>query len=222
MLFKIICLIAFLTIFAFADELKHVKLQLRWLHQFQFAGYYMAVEKGFYKDMGLDVEIIEGFKKHSTTEVLEKRADFGVGNAGIVYERLNGKKVVSLATVFQHSPNIWLIRKDSNISYIEDLIGKKLMMTKTDENIELLAMFVNEGIPLDKLNIIESSYNLDDLIDRKVDAFNTYYSNEPFFLEQKGIEYTILQPHTYGMDFYSDCLFTSEEFLNKNPEVKKV
>jgi ABC-type nitrate/sulfonate/bicarbonate transport system substrate-binding protein len=62
-----------------SQELKPIKLQLKWLHQFQFAGYYAAKEKGFYKDAGFDVEILQGNALNPPVgNVLEGKADFGV------------------------------------------------------------------------------------------------------------------------------------------------
>lgn len=199
---------------------EHVTLQLRWLHQFQFAGYYMALHKGYYREAGLDVTIVEakGAEHHPVDEVLCGKAHYGIGNAGILAERLSGKPLVALASLFQTSPNVWILRKDSNISTIVDLADKRLMMTKNIENTELLALFSNEGFDISKLTILESSYNIHDLIDKKVDAFNGYITNEPYYLEQQGIEYTIVDPRKYGVDFYSDILFTSQKELNEHPK----
>lgn len=210
------CLI-FLPFSLFGIE--HITLQLRWLHQFQFAGYYMAKYKGYYQDVGLDVTIKEANNdhRHPLTEVLSNRAEYGVGNAGLIAERIQGKPVVALAVLFQTSPNVWILRKDSDIATIVDLANKRLMMTKNIENTELLALFSNEGIDIAKLDIVESSFNIDDLIDKKVDAFNGYSTNEPYYLEQKGVEYTIIDPRRYGIDFYSDTLFTSQNELKEHP-----
>lgn len=199
---------------------EHVTLQLRWFHQFQFAGYYMAQHKGYYKDAGLDVTILEanGAHRHPTLEVLSDRAQYGIGNAGLVAERIEGKPLVVLASFFQTSPSVWIMRKDSGIATVGDLADKKLMMTKNIENTELLALFGAEGIKTEKLNIIESSFDINDLIEKKVDAFNGYSTNEPYYLMEKGIEYNLIEPRKYGVDFYSDSLFTSQKELRKHPE----
>ncbi len=204
----------------FGKFLEDVTLQLRWLHQFQFAGYYMAKEKGYYRDAGLNVTILEANDQHPhpVEEVVSGRAQYGIGNAGLINERQNGKPVVALAALFQMSPNVWILRKDSGVSTIIELATKRLMMTKNIENTELMALFKNEGIDINKLNLIESSFNIDDLIQGKVDAYNGYATNEPYYLKQQGIEYTTIDPRKYGVDFYSDCLFTSDAELSKNPE----
>jgi diguanylate cyclase (GGDEF)-like protein len=63
-----------------------------------------------------------------------------------------------------------------------------------------------------------SSYAIEDLASGKVDAFNSYLTNEPFYLQQQGIDYVVISPSTYGIDFYSDILFTSEAELADHPE----
>lgn len=183
----------------FSTTLEPVTLQLRWLHQFQFAGYYIAKEKGYYRDAGLDVTIKEANRLHSSPveEVISNRAQYGIGNSGLLNERSKGKPVVVLAAIFQTSPNVWLMRKDSHISTVVDLVHKRLMMTKNIENTELLALFHTEGINYNKLDIVESSFNINDLITRKVDAFNAYVTNEPYYLQQQGIEYTTINPRKY-------------------------
>ncbi|MFH0709819.1 MAG: diguanylate cyclase [Pseudomonadota bacterium] len=212
--------ILILPSFLFGKPLEDITLQLRWLHQFQFAGYYMAKEKGYYRKAGLNVTILEANDKHPhpVEEVIEGRAQYGVGNSGLINERLNGKPVVVLAALFQTSPNVWILRKDSHISSIIDMVDKRLMMTKNIENAELLALFYNEGINIDKLNIIESTFNIDELISRKVDAFNGYSTNEPYYLKQQGIDYVTIDPRKYGVDFYSDCLFTSDNEVSQYPQ----
>lgn len=204
----------------FGEPLEKISLQLRWLHQFQFAGYYMAKEKGYYRAAGLDVTIVEANEKHPypVEEVVSGRAHYGIGNSGLINERLNGKPIVVLAALFQNSPNIWILRKDSNISTIVDMANKRLMMTKNIENAELVALFYNEGINVDKLNVIDSTFNINDLISKKVDAYNGYSTNEPYALKQQGIDYVTIDPRKYGVDFYSDCLFTSDNELSQHPQ----
>ncbi len=196
-----------------------VDLQLRWRHQFQFAGYYAAVEKGYYREEGLDVRLHAGDPAHQPVqEVLSGRSQYAEGNSEILYKRLQGKPLVALAAIFQHSPSVLLVRKDSGIETVHDLIGKKIMLMNIDEDADFLTMFLNEGIPLSKLDIIASSYNLDDLVKGKVDAFNAYLSNEPYYLKQLNIAYTIFDPSNYRVDFYSDILFTSESELQNHPK----
>lgn len=196
-----------------------IHLQLRWHHQFQFAGYYAALEKGYYKAAGLDVIIHEGTpEKKPLQEVLQGHAQYGEANSELLLERLRGAPLVALAAIYQHSPSVLIARKDAGIFSPDDLVGKKIMLLDKTVDADFVAMFNNEGIDISRLHVIPSSYEIRDLIDGKVDAFNSYLSNEPYFLKQQGVEFTVLNPRNYGIDFYSDILFTTENELKHHPE----
>jgi len=195
-----------------------VNLQLRWHHQFQFAGYYAALEKGFYGEAGLDVRIHEGAPGRTPVdEVLAGRAQYGEANSELLYRRLQGAPLVALAVIFQHSPSVLLTRRDSGIRSPQDLVDKRVMLIGNVTDADLQAMFLNEGIALQQLTILPSSYDINDLVTGKIDAFNAYLTNEPFTLLQRGIPYQVIEPLNYGIDFYSDILFTSEAEIAEHP-----
>jgi diguanylate cyclase (GGDEF)-like protein/PAS domain S-box-containing protein len=203
----------------FSASADPIHLQLRWHHQFQFAGYYAALEKGYYKAAGLDVIIDEGTpEKKPVQEVLQGHAQYGEANSELLLERLRGAPLIALAAIYQHSPSVLIARKDAGISSPDDLVGKKIMLLNQTVDADFVAMFNNEGIDTSRLHIIPSSYEIRDLVDGKVDAFNSYLSNEPYFLKQQGVEFNVLNPRSYGVDFYSDILFTTEDELKHHPE----
>lgn len=196
-----------------------VNIQLRWHHQFQFAGYYAALEKGYYRDEGIQVNLRIGDPSHQPVEeVLSGHSEYAAGNSEVLYQRLQGKPLVALATIFQHSPSVLMTLKSSGIKTVHDLIGKKVMLANRYEDADFLTMLLNEGITFSQLEILPSSYQFSDLISGKVDAFNAYTTNEPYLLEQNNIAYNIIDPSTYRIDFYSDIFFTSEDELTNNPE----
>ena len=202
----------------FADA-EPIHLQLRWHHQFQFAGYYAAIEQGYYREAGLDVVIHPGSPGVTpVAEVLTGRAHYGVANSELLLQRLRGQPLVALASIFQHSSSILLSRKERCATTPHDLIGRKVMLMDRQVDADFLAMFKNEGIADSAIELLPSSYQISDLAEGKVDAFNAYRTNEPFYLTQQGIGYCVLDPRNYGVDFYSDILFTSEEELRQHPE----
>jgi len=214
-------LIPIIFIFSSAPifAVEHIVLQLRWHNQFQFAGYYAALEKGYYHQAGLNVEIVEGQPdKKPIIEVLSGNAHYGVGNSEVLLSRLEGSPLVALAVIFQHSPSVLISKRSSQISTPHDLIGKSVMMINEGIDADFIAMLNNEGVNPNAINTIPSSYEINDLISCKTDAFNAYSSNEPYYLEQHGIEYSIISPKTYGVDFYSDILFTTEHELTSHAD----
>ncbi len=220
--FSIFCILLVLTVQSYAE--KHcdkVSIELNWKHQFEFAGYYMAKEKGFYKDVGLDVQIKE-YKSgiDIVDDILKGKFTFGTGYPTLILDRAKGKKIILLAAIFQASPNILLSLKSSGINSFKDFKGKKIMMSKSaSESATLLSMFLANGITLKDIHIVPQSFNLNDLIRKKVDAISAYSSNEPYTLKEMGLPYRIWDPKDYGFDFYDDILFTSSKEFKKHPKI---
>lgn len=213
------CLTALLFGFFSASVLAQVPvtLQLKWTHGFQFAGYYAALEKGFYREAGLDVRLEEASPGMDVVgQVLAGKADFGVGTSGLLIARKAGQPVVVLAAIFQHSPLVLITRRDSATQSIHDLVGKRVMIERGAD--ELVAYLRREQILLDRLTSLEHSFKPQDLIDGQVDAISAYSSNEPFYLDQAGQDYLVFSPRSAGIDFYGDNLFTSQMLLKTQPE----
>ena len=201
------------------QPLQVIDFQLRWKHQFQFAGYYAAIAQGYYQEEGFKVRLHEGGPgKTPVEEVLAGRAQYAESNSELLFERLEGKPLVALAVVFQHSPSVLLARADSGIETVHDLIGKRVMLMNAHTDADFHAMFRSEGIDPASIQLQPSSYAIEDLTSGKVDAFNSYLTNEPFYLHQQEVDYVVISPNTYGIDFYSDILFTSETELQENPQ----
>lgn len=134
-----------------------VRLQLKWRHQFQFAGYYMAKAKGYYADEGLEGDIVEANPNTLfTEEVVSGRAHYGINNSDLLIDRSKGKKVVVLGVIFQHSPLILLSLASRGIKSPDDLIGKRIMLSQEAEA-EILSTLANESIPREKLVLQDHS-----------------------------------------------------------------
>ncbi|ADR32810.1 histidine kinase [Sulfuricurvum kujiense DSM 16994] len=197
-----------------------VTLQLPWLHQFQFAGYYVAKEKGYFSDEGLDVTILDANKKEASLKsVLDGRAQYGVGHSSLIVNYINGAPIVLMAAAYQSSPMILLTRKDANITGPKDLKNKRVMLT--DDMVqwaEIQAMLRSIGMSTKDLIVQPHSYDSMSLSRRETDAMVAYVSNEPFILKQAGLETYAIDPKNYGFNYYSDILFTSKEETVRHPE----
>jgi signal transduction histidine kinase len=206
------CLLAAASLPAAPQEdkgLDHVRVQLKWLHQFQFAGYYAAIEKGFYRDAGLDVELIEGSPGVDPAKVvLSGQAEFGVGTPDLLLSRAAGNPIVVLGAIFQHSPYIFLTLESSRITDVSALGGRRVMIEP--QAAELYAYLNREQVPRDSLHILPHTFSTQDLIAGKADVMSAYSTDEPFALRKAGISYLTFTPRAGGVDFYGDCFFTSE------------
>jgi len=220
-MFRVFLIVFMLFNFLRAQE--NINLQLSWKNQFQFAGYYMAKEKGFYNDVNLNVNIKEYDNGiNASDDVVNGKADFGVGRSSLIRDRYEGKPIVILAAIFQHSPVMLLTKKRDDITKIEDLKNKKIMLSgDLTASAPINAMLQSKKVTKDMFTIQTHSFNIQDLIDGKTDAMLSYVSNEPYALQKQNIPYTIFSPRDYNFDFYSDILFTSSDLIKKKPELVK-
>ena len=212
-LFRIIIILFFLSSTTFANSAtKNITLQLSWFDQFQFAGYYVAKEKGFYKDAGLEVTIKPfKFGIDIPDEVSKGTYDFAVGRETLILEKSNNKKIVALYSLFQASPLILVSTKESKINSITDFNNKRIMTTIDDASeVSIKSMIISQKVNIQNLNFIEHSHNITDLIDHKVDIISAYASKAPYTLQNQKIKYNTFSPKDYGFDMYSDLLYTNE------------
>lgn len=216
----IIWLFFFISNLVVARDKENIKvqLQLKWTHQFQFAGYYAAKEKGYYSEEGLDVEIMELKNNENPVDiVLSGRADFGIGSSDLIIERAQGKKIVLLASIFQHSPYIFISSKNVGIDNIHQISNKRIAIENHAS--ELLYYLKNGGVKVKDIQQIPYFQGINDLLGNKVDLISAYSTDELYLLNKMGVEYNVFSPRSSGVDFYGDSLFTTEEFIKKNPKV---
>lgn len=202
------------------ENLEPVTIQLKWFHQFQFAGYYAAIEKGFYAEEGLDIRLRERNPSADHIEtVLKGNAQYGVADAGLLISRLEGNPVVLLAQFFQHSPLAFLTLQKSGIRTSFDLKGKTVMIDRSFYKYPSLnAMIIKEFDNIDEVNRIPETYHNEDLLSGKTDAIVAYVTDQPFWFKERAVTVNVIDPRDYGIDFYGDNLFTTEKEIREHPE----
>ncbi|MGM0444703.1 MAG: ABC transporter substrate-binding protein, partial [Fibrobacterota bacterium] len=194
-----------------------VTLVLKWHHQFQFAGYYMAQARGYYEDAGFAVDIQPGGPENDPLQqVASGKADFGVTGAEIIPARAKGMDVVALLPVFQHSLRTIFGSRAAGVNGIHDLAGKRVMLNKS-ELAEFRAMFLSEGIDTSDMSIIDKdSTAVERFTNGDIAAVNGSRANQAWLFEQAGVPFTEINPIQYGVDFYGDMLFTNRAMLAHN------
>ncbi len=163
------------------QELTPVKLQLQWFTQAQFAGYFAALEKGFYRDAGLDVTILEGGVDIVPATVLDSgAADFAVSwvPRGLV-PREEGLNITDIAQVFQRSATLQVSFKDKGINSVADLKGKIVGNWGFGNEFELLAGLRSAGIDPDTdVSLVQQQFDMLALISGDIDAAQAMIYNE--------------------------------------------
>lgn len=203
--------------------LKKVTFLPSWVPQEQFAGYYMAKEKGIYKKYGLDVTILTGGISNNVKTSLES----GGVNFGLMFlysgvmERARGIKLVNIGQIFQRSAIMFVAKKKSGIKTLDDFNGKKIGIWRTTER-ELTTGFLKlhninaEIIPFDK------GINL--FLKGAVDIIVMMEYNEYNQLINSGVnsdEINRFNFYDYGMNFPEDGIYCMESTYNSDPDLCK-
>lgn len=221
-LLKLIFLLGLMSFFSQtkAEDLHPIRLQLKWRNQFQFAGYYAAKIKGFYKDAGLDVSIkAGGYNISPVEEVKSGRADVGIYDPNIIFKKDGKRPLVALANIMQSSPYVIITLPDKHILKPADLIGKRVL-SAGDQGWDIFQVILyREGIKPNLIKIIPRQKDSEEIIHDQGDAVITYLTTQPQRLKAMGYQPIIIRPVEYGIDFYGDVLFSTRKFAYKNPKL---
>ena len=163
------------------EPISEVSLQLQWFTQAQFAGYYAAQSLGFYEDVGLDVEILEGGVDIVPASVLDSgAAEFAVSwvPRGLV-PREEGANITNIAQVFQRSATLQVSFVGSGISEVSDLEGRTVGNWGFGNEFELLAGLRQSGLDPDSdVQLVQQNFDMLALIDGQIDAAQAMIYNE--------------------------------------------
>ena len=173
-------------------ELKPVKLQLQWVTQAQFAGYYAAVDKGFYKEQCLDVTILEGgVDIVPQTQLATGAADYAISWVPkALASREQGANIVNVAQIFERSGTLQVSWKDSGIASSADLKGKKVGNWGFGNEFELFAGMTKSGLdPASDVELVQQNFDMQALLKKEIDAAQAMTYNEyAQLLEAKGAD----------------------------------
>lgn len=201
-----------------------VSIRLKWIHQGQFAGFYIAQEKGFFKENNIDVTIRAGGQDLNAIKLVASGSDtFGVWGADqLLIAREKEIPVSALAVIYPKSPVCWTSLKKSNIKEPKDFIGRKIgFQYGTNHETEYIAMLNNLKIDRKLIKEIPVQFNFQQLLEGQVEAWPSYIINEPILAREKGFEVDVISPSDYGVKMYADTLFTTDELIKKNPDLVK-
>jgi NitT/TauT family transport system substrate-binding protein len=202
-----------------------VKLQLKWVPQAQFAGYYVAQDKGFYKDENLDVTILPGGPDIvSEQQVANGQADFGIDwVASFLAFRDKGLPLIDVAQIYQSSGLLLVSRKSANITRPEDLKGRSVGVWFGGNEFEFLALMDKLQYDPDKdLNVIKQGFTMDPFLAGQMDAASAMTYNEYQVVLESGVkpeDLNVIDYNKEGVGMLEDNLFTSETMVATKKDV---
>jgi NitT/TauT family transport system substrate-binding protein len=205
-----------------------IKLQLQWFPQAQFAGYFAALDKGYYADEGLDVTILPGAVDIvPATVVAGGKAEFGISWVPrMLAPRESGADVQVIGQVYQRSATTQIAFKTTGISTVEQFKGKKVGSWGFGNEFELLAGMRKAGLDPDKdVTIVPQQFDMNAFVAGQIDAAQAMTYNEyAQVLETKNpktgqlfqaSDLNVIKWEDQGTSMLQDAIFTSESWLNK-------
>ncbi|MBU0925216.1 ABC transporter substrate-binding protein [bacterium] len=216
---KILALLFFLSLYSLLakeQNLSKVSLQLHWKYQFEFAGFIAAKEKGYYRDVGLDVELKEyDFGQNIIKDVSSGKVNYGIYNSNILVEYIKDEPLKLISSYFKRSALVLITKPE--IKYPKDLINKKIMAAGIEDfDLNFNYLFSLEKLQIKDLNFVPHTFDVQDFADNKVDAMTAFISDQPFKLDKLNVKYNIIDPSNFGVFNLQLELFTSNNEAQNN------
>lgn len=204
---------------AAGDGLKSVTLLPQWVPQAQFTGYYIALEKGFYRDRGIDLTIIDGGPQRPSGDFLKgKKADFvtlWLSTALQMYDQ--GVELVNIGQVSQRSALMMVAFKKSGIIHPSDMNKKRVGLWGEVFRIQPRAFFRKYNLDV---TIVPQSYSINLFLRGGVDVASCMWYNEYHTILNAGInpdELTRFFFHEHGLNYPEDGIYTLAETWQRDP-----
>lgn len=207
------------------DEVKKVSVSLDWFPWSNHAGLYVALDKGYFADEGLDVDIHPPADPSAVLQTVAAGRDhFGINyQTGVLIAREQDIPVVSIMALVQHPLNSVMTLKSSGIAEPKDLVGKTVGWPGIPDNEPLLdTMLKSQGQSLEDVELVNVGFDLvPALIGEKVDAIvGAYWVHESISATNQGFELNIMRMEEHGVpDFYELVLVANEDTIANDPEL---
>lgn len=206
------------------EGVNKIDFLLDWKPVPAYAPFYVAKEKGFFKELGLDVNILPGKGAETSAKLIgEGKYIIGTNNAlATVIAVANEIPVKSVMVIEKDPPTAIFSLKEKGISKPEDLIGKNLGVRYYDiSHKEYLAMMKEQSLDAGKVNEIGVGWELQPILTGQIDAMYNYGYNMPVQLENIGKQINKIAVKDYGVDSYGSNIIANNKYIDENPEVLK-
>ena len=201
-----------------------VSLQLQWVTQAQFAGYYVALDKGWYAEEGIDLTINPGGPDLVPLDLVAAGThDFGtVLLADLIVAVQGGKPLVSIAQIQQTNGLLLLAYKSSGIEGPADFVGKRVGVWLGGWETQFNALMAREGLTDRDFALVSQGFSMDPFLDGSLDVASAMIYNEYHVVLESGVpaqDLNIIDYADYGLDFPGDTLFTSSRLAGESPDL---
>ncbi len=206
----------------------NVNVQLSWFHGVEYAGFYAALEKGYYAAENLNISLTAGAPEiNPIDEVQSGKAQFGITSGdSIIIAKTNQQDFVSLSTIFRKNPLAITSLVGDNITKPQDLVGKTIGVYSLDLtnffDLPFLALLSRTGLERDSMNyaLIEDFQGANEIKAGNMDAMSGMFAtDQQVMAKDAGDELNFIYYTDYGYDVYINTIFTTAEFKQNNADL---
>jgi NitT/TauT family transport system substrate-binding protein len=197
-----------------------ITVQLSFLHQAEFAGFYAADQLGLYAAEGLQVSFQEGGPEVDfQAPVLDGSAEFGVSQpADLILARAAGRPLRSIAAIYRRSPIAFIALAETGITRPQDFAGKKIRSTKTLD-LTLQAMTARVDLLPDQYETVYLPSDISLFASGEVPVWGAFVNVFGLDVERAGYQVNVIYPDDYGIHFYGDILVTTDDLIARDPDL---
>jgi NitT/TauT family transport system substrate-binding protein len=203
-----------------------VTLALQWLTQCQFAGFYVALEKGYYREEGIELTILPGAADSNPIQLVSMgTAQFGTrwfADLAVAIDK--GAPMLSIAQIFGSSGLVLVTRADSGIRQPRDFAGRSVGVWFFGNEVQFYALMSQAGVDPARVRVSPLQSSLKPLLSRQLDVVSAMTYNELPALLRSGLkreQLRVFDFNDYGLDFPGDALFASRALLKEKPELAR-
>lgn len=205
-----------------------VTVQLSWFHGVEYAGFYTAVEKGYYAEENIEVVLNAGGPElNPLDEVANGNAQFGIGSGdSLILAEADGQEFVSVATIYRDNPLAITSLAGDNIQRPEDLVGKTVGTYSLDlssySDLLFLAFMSRTGLEQNSMDyaLIEDFFGANEIKSGNMDAMTGMFAtDQQVMTRQVGDDINLMYYKDYGVDVYINAIFATEEYLQNNEDL---
>ncbi len=205
--------------------LEKVTLQLSWLPQSDFMGFYVADKKGYYKDAGIQINILPG----GSNVIPEQQVSAGIADVGVnltsslMQYQSKGWNLQEISQIFQKSAMLFVSKKSKGIKSIKDLKGKKIGCWFGGNEYDLYALLAKAKLDKNKdVTLVQQDYTMDQFTSGKIDVAQAMSYNEYGLLLEAGYkksDMNVISVETEGVAMLEDCMFTNTTWAAKHSDL---
>lgn len=201
--------------------LEEVNVQFVWVPNAQFAGIYVADQKGYYKDEGIKIVYREYTTEQPVKDIVASgAADFGIDGADqVIIGRSMGQSLVAVAVIYRINPIGYASMKSLGVKDPKDYAGRKIGYLPDNSAVLFKAMIGKMGLNESQIKWVDYEYDLELFYNQDIEVVPIYVTDEIYEFQRKGFNVDVLVPEDYGVSFYGDTIITTEEIIEKRPEL---